>query len=58
MEKKSYREMILVVLKAMTVAMGVAVVALSCMGGLEMRTAITLLGIGLACAGVALMSER
>lgn len=58
MEKKSYREMILVVLKAMTVAMGVAVVALSCMGGLEMRTAVTLLGIGLACAGVALMSER
>lgn len=57
MEKKSYREMILVVLKAMTVAMG-AVVALSCMGGLEMRTAVTLLGIGLACAGVALMSER
>ena len=58
MEKKSYREMILVVLKAMTVAMGVAVVALSCMGGLEMRTEVTLLGIGLACAGVALMSER
>ena len=58
MEKKSYREMILVVLKAMTVAMGVAVVALSCMGGLEMRTTVTLLGIGLACAGVALMSER
>ena len=58
MEKKSYREMILVVLKEMTVAMGVAVVALSCMGGLEMRTAVTLLGIGLACAGVALMSER
>lgn len=58
MEKKSYREMILVVLKAMTVAMGVAVVALSCMGGLEMRNAVTLLGIGLACAGVALMSER
>ena len=58
MEKKSHREMILVVLKAMTVAMGVAVVALSCMGGLEMRTAVTLLGIGLACAGVALMSER
>lgn len=57
MEKKSYREMILIVLKAMTVAMG-AVVALSCMGGLEMRTAVTLLGIGLACAGVALMSER
>ena len=58
MEKKSYREMILVVLKAMTVAMGVAVVALSCMGGLEMRTVVTLLGIGLACAGVTLMSER
>lgn len=58
MEKKSYREIILVVLKAMTVAMGVAVVALSCMGSLETRTAVRLLGIGLACAGAALLSER
>ncbi|MGN0997217.1 MAG: hypothetical protein ACI4PG_09915 [Candidatus Ventricola sp.] len=57
MEKKSYREIILVVLKAMTVAMGVAVVALSCMGSLESQTAVLLLGIGLACAGVALLGE-
>ena len=52
------REMIAVVLKALTVAMGVAVVALSCMGSLETRTAVLLLGIGLACAGAALLSER
>ena len=58
MEKKSFREIVSVVLKALTVAMGVAVVALSCMGSLESQTAVLLLGIGLACAGVALLSER
>ena len=58
MEKKSFREMISVVLKAMTVAMGVAVVTLSGMGGMELQTAVRLLGIGLACAGVAMLGER
>lgn len=58
MVKKSFREMISVVLKAMTVAMGVAVVTLSCMGGMELQTAVRLLGIGLACAGVAMLGER
>lgn len=57
MEKKSVREMISTVFKAMTLAMGVAVVALSCMDSLEPKTAVTLLGIGLACAGMALQSR-
>lgn len=57
MEKKSVREMIATVFKAMTLAMGVAVVALSCMDSLEPKTAVTLLGIGLACAGMALQSR-
>lgn len=58
MEKKSYREIVSVVLTALTVAMGVAVAALSCMGSLESQTAVLLLGIGLACAGAAMLGER
>ncbi|MGM9651141.1 MAG: hypothetical protein ACI3VX_04290 [Faecousia sp.] len=58
MDKKSIREIISVVLKAMTLAMGVAVVVLSCLGSLEPQTAVTLLGIGLACAGISMLEKR
>lgn len=56
MEKKSFREIVSVVLKALTVAMGVAVVVLSRLVSLEPQTAVSLLSIGLACAGAALLS--
>ena len=52
------REIASVVFKALTLAMGVAVVVLSRLGSLETQTAVTLLGIGLACAGVALLEKR
>ena len=58
MEKKSIREVISIIFKALTLAMGVAVVVLSCLGSLETQTAVTLLGIGLACAGVVLLEKR
>ena len=58
MENKSIREIISVVFKAVTLAMGVAVVVLSCMGSLEVQTAVTLLGIGLACAGTAMLAKQ
>ena len=58
MEKKSIREIISVIFKAVTLAMGVAVVVLSCTGSLETQTAVTLLGIGVACAGAALLAEQ
>ena len=58
MEKKSIREIISVVFKAVTLAMGVAVVVLSCLDSLEPQTAVTLLGIGLACAGAAMREKR
>ena len=58
MEKKSIREIISVVFKAVTLAMGVAVVVLSCLGSLEAETAVPLLGIGLACAGAAMREKR
>ena len=58
MEKKSIHEIIATVFKAVALAMGVAVVVLSCLNSLEAETAVTLLGIGLACAGVALLEKR
>ena len=58
MEKKSIREIISVIFKAVTLAMGVAVVVLSCLGSLDVETAVSLLGIGLACAGAALLAEK
>ena len=58
MEKKPIRETISVIFKAGTLAMGVAVVVLSCVGSLEPQTAVTLLGIGLACAGAAMLAKQ
>ena len=57
MDKKNIREIASVVFKALTLAMGVCVVVLSKLGNLEMETAVSLLGIGLACAGVSLLSK-
>ena len=58
MEKKSIREIISVIFEAVTLAMGVAVVVLSCLGSLEAQTAVTLLGLGLACAGAAMLAKQ
>ena len=58
MEKKSIRETISVIFKAVTLAMGVAVVVLSCLGSLDAQSAVTMLGIGLACAGAAMLEKR
>lgn len=58
MEKKSIREMISMICRAVALAMGVAVVTLSCLSKLELRSAVTMLGIGLSCAGVALLEKR
>ena len=58
MEKKSIRAITSLVFRALTLAMGVAVVVLSCLGTLEVQTAVSLLGIGLACAGAAMLERR
>ena len=58
MEKKSVREIISVIFRAVTLAMGVAVVVLSCLGSSEPKTSVILLGIGLACAGAAMLEKR
>ncbi|MGN0990143.1 MAG: hypothetical protein ACI4O4_01670 [Candidatus Ventricola sp.] len=58
MEKKSLRETVSLILRAVAVAMGVAVVVLSCLSSLEIRSAVTMLGIGLSCAGIALLENK
>ena len=58
MDQKSVREIVNVVLRALTLAMGVAAVVLSRLGAMEIETAVTLLGIGLASAGAALLSQK
>ena len=44
--------------KAVALAMGVAVAALAALDALDMRSAMVMLGIGLACAGIALMNGQ
>ena len=57
MKKTEIREIISTVFKALTLAMGVAVVALSRLGSLDAQTAAALLGIGLVRAGAALLEK-
>lgn len=58
MEKKTIKEITSVVFRALTLAMGVAVVVLSRLGTLDANTVVSLLGIGLACAGIALLEGK
>ena len=56
MEKKSTKEIVSTVFKALTLAMGAAVVALSILGieGVNMPL---MLGLGLTCAGISLLNK-
>ena len=58
MEPKSSREIASLIFRALALAMGVAVVVLSCLGNLEAQSAVTMLGIGLACAGAAMLEKE
>ena len=58
MDKKAIREILSTVFKALTLAMGVAVVVLSRLGNLDIQSAVTMLGIGLACAGVSMLEKQ
>ena len=49
---------VLLVCKAVALAMGVAVTVLSAMGNLDFGAAAGMLGIGLACVGVVLLKEH
>ena len=47
-----------IILKAIPVAMGVAVTVTSILGELDMRSGFVMLGIGLACIGVYLLKNK
>lgn len=47
-----------IILKAIPIAMGVAVVVTSLLGELDVRSGFTMLGIGLGCVGVYLLKDN
>ena len=51
-------EIVNIALKGVALAMGVAVVALSLIGNLEANSAIRMLGIGLVCLALTLLSKQ
>ncbi len=57
-EKRSAVQIIDTVLKAVGLAMGIAVTALSMLGELESQSAVSMLGIGLACLGASALSAN
>lgn len=56
-EKNKVAEIVSLVLKAVSLAMGVAVVVLSAMDRLDAKSAFTMLGIGLCCVGITLLKQ-
>ena len=47
-----------IILKAVPIAMGVAVVVTSLLGELDMTSGFTMLGVGLACIGIYLLKHK
>lgn len=47
-----------IILKAVPLAMGVAVIVTSLLGELDMKSGFTMLGIGLACIGVYMLKHK
>ena len=58
MNGKNIKGLVKLIFKAVSLAMGVAVVALSIMNEIGTDTAIVMLGIGLSGAGVALIMDK
>ena len=55
--RQSVRDIVSLIFKAICLAMGVAVVTLSIFGQISTQSAVVMLGIGLACAGISLMEN-
>lgn len=55
---KKAGETLALILRAVAVAMGVAVVVTSLLGALDVSSGFTMLGIGLACIGVYLLNDK
>lgn len=55
--REKLEQMISLILKALTVAMGVAVIVLSILESIDLYAGFKLLGLGLACAGISLLRQ-
>lgn len=56
--RKPLQPLVLLVVKAVALAMGVSVTVLSILGNLSISTGFILLGIGLTCVGICLLQEK
>ena len=56
--RKEAERIVALAFKAVALAMGVAVLVLSILGSLDMHTGFILLGIGLVCVGISLVSGQ
>ena len=57
-KRTTISEMVTLVFKAVGLAMGVAAAVLSVLGSAEVETLVRLLGIGLACLGIASLNQE
>ncbi|MBQ8860740.1 MAG: hypothetical protein IJ015_05350 [Ruminococcus sp.] len=58
MKGNNIKGLVKLIFKAVTLAMGVAVVALSIMNEIDTQTAIMMLGIGVVGSGMALIMDK
>lgn len=56
--KKNIKEVIRLLFKGVALAMGIAVVVLSILDGLEAKSGITMLGIGLTCLAIDTFQDK
>lgn len=56
--KKNPKEIINLIIKAVALAMGVAVVVLSVLNKLSVESGMVLLGIGMTCTGISLFNSK
>ena len=56
-EKKPISSILPLIPRAVCLAMGVAVTVLSVLGEIDLNTAVILLGVGVACAGISLLDR-
>ena len=57
-EKTSVKDIAALIPKAVCLAMGIAVVVLTVLGQMGTRTAVIMLGVGVACAGISLLEKK
>jgi len=56
--KTEPQDIVGLIMKAVPLAMGVAVIVLSIIGGLDTGSAITMIGVGLTCLSIAALNDR